>query len=110
MIIASSHHNPLIAFVQPKKQLQQSSNQPWEEFVKSSEAEQTVLKELEKEWKTNRLKSIERISAVKLFPEEWTAENGWMTAAMKLRRQDLQKEHAELIEDMFKKVEESSSN
>jgi len=108
MIIASSHHNPLLAFVKPKKQLQQNNTVPWEEFVNTPEAEKAVLKELEKVFKTARLKTMERISAVKLFPHEWTPENGWMTAAMKVRRQDLQKEHADLIESMFKKVESSN--
>jgi len=105
MIIVSPEHNPLIAFVQPKKNLQQQSNMPWEKYVDSPEAQKIMMGELDKVWKTNKLKSIERISAVKLFAQEWTSETGWMTAAMKLRRQDLQKEHAEVIEDMFKKVE-----
>jgi long-subunit acyl-CoA synthetase (AMP-forming) len=50
----------------------------WEEFVKSEEVEKFMLNELDQVWKSNQLKSIERISAVKLFPEEWTAENGWL--------------------------------
>jgi len=108
MIIASSHHNPLIAFIKPSKRLLDlgsKNTMNWEEFVNSGEAEKIMVNELEKIWKSSRLKSIERISAVKLFPQEWTPENGWLTAAMKIRRQDLQKEHASLIQKIFQKLE-----
>jgi len=113
MVCASSHHNELIAFVKPKKEYQvhfgdnneKLKNMAWEDFVQTREAEKGILDSLGKVWKEARLKSFERISAVKLFAEDWTPENGWLTAAMKLRRQDLHKQHSALLESMYKKLE-----
>lgn len=37
-------------------------------------------------WKTLGLRNIEKISNVALYPDEWTPDNNWLTAAMKLKR------------------------
>jgi len=112
MVYASSDHNELIAFVKPKRDLQTAlgakdqklKNLSWEALIETKEANKEILDSLGKVWKEAQLKSMERISAVKLFAEEWTAENGWLTAAMKLRRQELHKLHAELIESIYKNL------
>jgi len=106
MVYACSTQNELIAFVKPKKELQteQHKSVSWESFVESPDAEKTILNGLNQVWKDNNLKSIERIHAVKLFAEEWTTANGWLTAAMKLRRQEMHKVHANLIEKMYQKI------
>jgi long-chain acyl-CoA synthetase len=45
-----------------------------------------VLSSLLSTWKVLGLKSIEKISNVALYPDEWTPDNNWLTAAMKLKR------------------------
>jgi len=107
MVYAGSDHNELIALVHPSKDLAQHVNKNadnWEALVASPEAEKAVLESLGKVWKSANLKSVEKIHAVKLFAEEWTPENGWMTAAMKLRRQEMQKVHAKLIKEIYSKL------
>ena len=55
-------------------------------------------------WKTTNLRSIERISNVALFPEEWTPDNGWLTAAMKIQRQVVAKNQQEVIDKLYKEI------
>jgi len=112
MIYASSAHNDLVAFVAPnKKALQEFASKKglhdieWPELCNHKAAETAVLESLGSIWKNEKLKSMERISAVKLFPEEWTTENGWLTAAMKLRRNEIHKLHAPTLEHIYSKLE-----
>jgi long-chain acyl-CoA synthetase len=110
MVFASSHHNDIIAFVYPNRRAledwasAQGIHKEWAELCKDPKAEKVVLDGLNSIWSSARLKSIERISAVKLYDEEWTPENGWLTAAMKLRRNEIQKVRAEEIEAVYAKL------
>jgi len=115
MVHASSEHNELVALVQPnKKELESwaSSNgidKSWKELCKDKKAREHILEALEKTWKQANLKKIEHIEAVKLIPDEWTAENGYLTAAMKVQRQKVEKEHEKEIEKLYKKMDSESS-
>jgi len=107
MVIASSHHNPLLAFVQPRKaSLESKFGDSWEKACKSNEMKKEVLESLAKIWKENGLKSIERISEVILFPEEWSPDNGFLTAAMKINRTEITKKHKDEIDETFEKLTE----
>jgi long-chain acyl-CoA synthetase len=44
------------------------------------------MQSLNSTWKELGLKTIEKISNIALYPDEWTPENNWLTAAMKLNR------------------------
>jgi long-chain acyl-CoA synthetase len=97
MVYVSSSYNEVIAFVHPNKRAledwaeAQGIKKDFAGLCKDPKAEKEVLDGLGKIWQNARLKSIERIYAVKLFEEEWTPENSWLTAAMKLRRNEVHK-------------------
>ena len=63
------------------------------------QAEQYVVKELAAAAKSNKLKGFERIAAVHLEPEAFSAENGLMTPSFKLKRPQLQKHYQKLIDE-----------
>jgi long-chain acyl-CoA synthetase len=111
MVHASAEHNELLALVQPKKQALESwaksngVNKSWDEICDDEKAEKAVLEALNQTWKETNLRSMERISAVALFHEEWSADNGFLTAAHKINRPKIVEEHKELIEKMYKKFE-----
>jgi len=97
MVYASNKHNDLIAFVMPnKKKLQdwansQGLNEDWEKLCDDTKAGKVVLESLNNVWKDANLKSMEKLVYVKLFSEDWTSDNGWLTAALKLRRNEIHK-------------------
>ncbi|KAF9074330.1 long-chain-fatty-acid-CoA-ligase [Rhodocollybia butyracea] len=61
-----------------------------------------VLKECNAVGKKNGFKPMEILQAVILTPEEWTPENGLVTAAQKIQRNKIAKEFAKEIEQVYK--------
>jgi len=111
MVHVSTEHDELLALVYPNKQALTAwahsngvSSDDFKTLCANSKCEAAVLQSLASVHKQNNLKSLERISAVKLFHEEWTPENGWLTAAMKLRRNEIQKIHKDELEEMYKQL------
>jgi len=96
IVFATSNDNNVVALVQPNKvalqRLNLISDARWEDLCKSPEAKKAVMESLNKTWKENGLKSFEKIMNVALYADEWTPDNGWLTAAMKIKR-------AEVIQD-----------
>lgn len=45
---------------------------------------------------------IEQIKKIKLIPEEWTLESGELTPTMKLKRRNVMKRHADLLEEIYR--------
>jgi len=111
MVVVSSDHDELIAFVCPKRRALEdwASSQhikgELSDICKNPKAEKLFLDELNKSWGSAKLKNIERISGVKLFPEEWSTDNGWLTAAMKIKRNEVQKDHAKEIEEIYERIQ-----
>jgi len=93
IVYASSNDNNVVALVQPNKlalqKLNLNAESKWEDLCKSPEAKKAVMDSLAKTWKENNLKSFEKIMAVALYPDEWTPDNGWLTAAMKIKRAEV---------------------
>jgi long-chain acyl-CoA synthetase len=110
MVYVSSSHNEVIAFVHPNKRAledwaeSQGIKKDFAGLCQDQKVVSAVLEGLNKIWQAARLKSIEKISAVKLFEEEWTPENGWLTAAMKLRRNEVHKKYSEEIKQIYDKL------
>jgi len=112
MVCASTSYNEVVALVQPNKinleKWAKANNVPedsWEALCKDPRANKAVMDGLLKTWKETQLKGFERICAVALFPEEWTPQNEWLTAAMKLARPHVQKEQKKTIEELFSKFQ-----
>ena len=52
--------------------------------------------------KNNKRQGFEMIKNVRFYAEEWTPENGILTAAMKLKRREIDAKYAEDIQAMIK--------
>jgi len=110
MVYATSEANDVIAFVNPNRKAvedwaaSQGIKDDWQQLCSNPKVEKFILDGLNAVWSSYKLKSIERISAIKIFHEEWTPENGWLTAAMKLRRNEIHKRYAKEIEEIYAKL------
>jgi len=108
-IHADSNHYDVVALVAPNK----SALQEWatknnikeannfEELCNLQQARKAVMDDLVTVSKASKLKSIELVKNVKLFPEEWTPDNGWLTAATKLRRNYVEKQYKPDIDKLY---------
>jgi len=97
-VYASSEKNELLAFISPnKKNLTALANKEkinfdsFEHLCENQDIRKLVVADLSKVANQSGLRSIEKINSVKLYPEEWTPENGMLTAAMKIKRFELYK-------------------
>jgi len=110
MIYACSNYNEVIAFVYPNRRAvedwaaTQGIKEEWHHLSENPKVEKLVLDGLNNIWSSAKLKSIEKVMAVKIFAEEWTPENGWLTAAMKLRRNEVHKRFSKEIEEVYTKI------
>lgn len=69
-----------------------------------------ILRELVNTGRRLGLKSIETVRALRLFPEPWTPQNKFLTAAMKLNRPFVTTELKSHIEAMYKELEAKASS
>ncbi|MNE97793.1 hypothetical protein D3C80_1962030 [compost metagenome] len=60
-----------------------------------------VFRSFNEEGKQNKVKSFERLLGIRLYNEEWTPENGCLTAAQKLKRSHIYELHKDDIESMY---------
>ncbi|KAI5062971.1 hypothetical protein GOP47_0021518 [Adiantum capillus-veneris] len=76
----------------------------FEDFPSLCEKEQTakeIIKSLQKVGKSAKLERFEIPAKVKLLSEPWTPEKGFMTAAMKLKRENLRKAFADDLKKLY---------
>jgi len=112
-VYVDSSHSDCVAIVVPNKErltnwAQTNSNLKNKDFsalCKDEETSNYVLQELKTAGRKNKLRSIETIRSVKLSSEEWTPQNGMLTAAMKLNRNDIIKKFKNDIDGMYKHLE-----
>jgi len=108
MVFAHSHSDHVIALVQPNKgaleKVVKLENASWNDLCASEQAKKAMMSSLLTTWKELNLKSIERLSNVALFPDEWTPDNNWLTAAMKLKRPDIVKDQKAVIQGLYKEL------
>jgi len=76
-----------------------------EELCNNLEIRKAILTDLQKVARTSGLKTFECVSGVKIYPEEWTPENGILTAAMKLKRFEIYNRFKEDINDLYEELE-----
>ncbi|KAL4956167.1 hypothetical protein BDW69DRAFT_159222 [Aspergillus filifer] len=74
-----------------------------ETLVHNEKLKGIVLKQLQTAGRASGLKSIEIISGLVLSDEEWTPQNGFMTAAQKLQRKKIVSKHQKEIDQAYKK-------
>ncbi|GAA5902462.1 uncharacterized protein JCM6883_001417 [Sporobolomyces salmoneus] len=73
----------------------------WKELCQDSKVSKAVLQELLSVGKKSGLKPIEMLQCVVLAPEEWTPQNGFLTAAQKLQRKVILKEFEQEIKEVY---------
>ncbi|EYE95655.1 long-chain fatty acid-CoA ligase FAA1 [Aspergillus ruber CBS 135680] len=74
-----------------------------ESLVQNEDLKSAVLKQLQNTGRTLGLKGIEIISGVVLSDEEWTPQNGYMTAAQKLQRKKILNRHQDDVNKAYGK-------
>ncbi|GAA5931113.1 hypothetical protein JCM1841_000016 [Sporobolomyces salmonicolor] len=74
-----------------------SDDADWEEVCQNDKVRKAVLDELNAVGKKAQLKPLETLQTVVLAPEEWTPQNGFLTAAQKLQRKTILKEFEDEI-------------
>ncbi|KAI9034267.1 hypothetical protein DFJ74DRAFT_614379 [Hyaloraphidium curvatum] len=79
------------------------SSVSFEALCKDPKATALILKQLLATGKKAGMKKAELISGVTLIPDEWTPQNGMLTAAMKLNRKPIVKKYDKEIKAMYKK-------
>ncbi|KAI0150469.1 AMP-binding enzyme [Xylariaceae sp. FL1272] len=72
-----------------------------EEMVQSKKLKSLVLKELQNVGRSGGLSGIEIIEGVALCDEEWTPQNGLVTAAQKLNRKPILNKYKEQVDEAY---------
>ncbi|KAI1265569.1 AMP-binding enzyme [Xylariaceae sp. FL1019] len=72
-----------------------------EEMVQSKKLKSLVLKELQNVGRSSGLSGIEIIEGVALCDEEWTPQNGLVTAAQKLNRKPILNKYKEQVNEAY---------
>lgn len=98
VVYADSHHFDCIGIVTPNR----AATEQWKDD--SAKLEAAILKALQQTAQQNGLKSIEFIRAVHVADEEWTPENGMLTAAQKIKRKPIVDRHQAEIDAMYKRL------
>ncbi|OJJ81634.1 long-chain fatty acid-CoA ligase FAA1 [Aspergillus glaucus CBS 516.65] len=80
-----------------------SGGETVESLVQNEDLKSAVLKQLQNTGRTLGLKGIEIISGVVLSDEEWTSQNGYMTAAQKLQRKKILNRHQDDVNKAYGK-------
>ncbi|CAJ0865938.1 17117_t:CDS:2 [Entrophospora sp. SA101] len=75
----------------------------FEELCKNKEITNVVLQACTAEAKKADFKPAEFLSAITLMSDEWTAQNGLVTAALKIKRKDIQQKYQHDIDVMYGK-------
>ncbi|RCH99259.1 long-chain fatty acid-CoA ligase [Rhizopus azygosporus] len=75
-------------------------NSDWDALCSSQEARQHVLRVMQEQAKAGGLKGTEVISDVWICKDLWTSEMGLLTAAQKLKRQEINKMYQKELKDM----------
>jgi len=67
-----------------------------------------LLTEIKNTGRKMKLRSIETVKSIKICPFEWTPQNGMLTSAMKLNRNEVIKKYREDIDNMYAEIEKKN--
>jgi len=110
-VYANSEQPFCIAIVHPNKGRVEElaskvgASDSFEKLCENDKVRKEVLKDIVDAGRKANLKSFELPKDVLLTPEEWTPQN-YLTAAMKLKRQEVQKVFKKEIDECYKKNSE----
>lgn len=114
--VDSEHHHCIAALVPNREPLIELAKQT--PTVKAShtdfaalcadpEIQRLILLDLQTVGRNLKLKSIETVRSVRLLPDQWTPQNFFLTAAMKLNRAYVINQIRPLIDEMYKQLTDS---
>jgi long-subunit acyl-CoA synthetase (AMP-forming) len=108
--VDSEHHHCIAALVpnrEPILELAQktasvkASKDDFAALCHDPEIQRLVLLDLQNVGRNLKLKSIETVRAIRLLPEQWTPQNFYLTAAMKLNRGYIVNQIRPMIDEMY---------
>ncbi|KAK4386314.1 Long chain acyl-CoA synthetase 8 [Sesamum angolense] len=109
MVYADPFHNFCVALVVPARQtLEGWANESgikyndYPELCEKAEAKNEVQQSLLKEAKAAKLDKFELPAKIKLLPDPWTPESGLVTAALKLKREQLKAKFKDELDKLYK--------
>jgi len=111
-VCADSEKSFCVALVYPSKEKlmdwasKNNVGTSFEKVCEDPKAREEVLKSLKQAGQQARLKSFELPRVIHLCSDEWSPDNGLLTAAMKLRRGPIVKHYKEQIEKMYGSINE----
>ncbi|KAL0405142.1 UNVERIFIED_CONTAM: Long chain acyl-CoA synthetase 8 [Sesamum latifolium] len=109
MVYADPYHNFCVALVVPARQaLEGWANESgikcsdFPELCEKAEAVNEVQQSLLKEAKAAKLDKFEIPAKIKLLPDPWTPESGLVTAALKLKREQIKAKFKDELDKLYK--------
>ncbi|KAK4492905.1 hypothetical protein RD792_000232 [Penstemon davidsonii] len=109
MVYADPFHNFCVALVVPSRQDLEGwahksgiKFQDFSELCENAEAKNEVQQSLVKAGKAGKLDKFEIPAKIHLLPDPWTPESGLVTAALKLKREQLKSKFRDVLENMYK--------
>ncbi|KAK4429221.1 Long chain acyl-CoA synthetase 8 [Sesamum alatum] len=109
MVYADPYHNFCVALVVPARQtLEGWANESgikyndFPELCEKAEAKNEVQQSLVKEAKAAKLEKFEIPAKIQLLPDPWTPESGLVTAALKLKREQLKAKFKDELDKLYK--------
>lgn len=115
-VSARSDRNFVVALILPNRQpltilgqqLGIDQSIPFDQLCEKEKVVEEVRKDLLKVLKDSKLSSIEKPKRIKLCTEDWTPESGLVTAAMKIRRRQINDFYQADLDVMFSESGEAS--
>lgn len=109
MVYADPYHNFCVALVVPARQTLEGwakesgiKYNDFPELCEKAEAKNEVQQSLLKEAKAAKLDKFEIPAKIKLLPDPWTPESGLVTAALKLKREQLKAKFKDELDKLYK--------
>eukprot|EP01006_Ploeotia_vitrea_P010177 TRINITY_DN26319_c0_g1_i1.p1 TRINITY_DN26319_c0_g1~~TRINITY_DN26319_c0_g1_i1.p1 ORF type:complete len:694 (+),score=103.62 TRINITY_DN26319_c0_g1_i1:51-2132(+) len=106
-VVANSQHNFIVALVLTNKMnteefcTQNSVPGQWPDVLRTDAFRKAAIKSLAEEGKRAGLKPVEILKDARFYSDEWTVENGLLTAAMKLKRALIEEKYTSDINGMY---------
>ncbi|KAJ6873998.1 long chain acyl-CoA synthetase 8 [Populus alba x Populus x berolinensis] len=108
MVHANPFHNYCVALIVPSRSMLEKwaqeagiQHQNFSELCNEADAVSEVEQSLSKVAKASRLDKFETPAKIKLLPDPWTPESGLVTAALKIKREQLKSKFKDELQKLY---------
>lgn len=108
MVHANPFHNYCVALIVPSRRMLEKwaqeagiQHQNFSELCNEADAVSEVEQSLSKVAKASRLDKFETPAKIKLLPDPWTPESGLVTAALKIKREQLKSKFKDELQKLY---------